>query len=675
MRTTWIVPAAGGLLLVAGLVGGCASASPSRAESGAGSGAATVARPPSPAELRATEIRALRGDVPAEAVERLGADLASENAAVRSEAAFRLGVSRHESAPARLREVSGEDAAAAAMGLGYHPDDSAEDALVALATDGTVEAMEALFSHYRWRGRPAPQALPDPRLLEFSSHPSVRGRASLGHLARTVKDPRVVPHLARLVQDVDWEVRRAAALGLVSSSANPWGAAEARQALPALRTLASDPNEHVRVAACRALSSFDSGAVLAPLRKNLADESYHVRTAAIAGLSRRKDMASADAFERIAREDPSVSVRHDAATSLAALDAPRAARLVDSLLRDDAEYVRSAAATVLAAQEGSAAVARIVDIASSDPHVRVRGGALSALKGKKGAGIEPLLRRVLTDDADPVLVNYACEVAASNDLRSLAPLVRAVPARFPGMDGADARAGALDALAGWEGVSDEGVLAAHENDPHPAVAFTAAKALAKRAGAEDDPEPRRTQVVGASEADMASPPRIPMMILETTRGRIHIRLFPEKAPIHVAHVTALANRGHYDGLTWHRVVGDFVIQGGCPRGDGSGAAGVSLPLEPTLEPFVRGTLGMPRSSHPDSGGCQLFIMHSRAPHLDVHYTAFGRVTNGLDRRRSDRRGRPHPVGARRPARRPPRRGAGRRRARVTSGDRAGMCGP
>jgi peptidyl-prolyl cis-trans isomerase B (cyclophilin B) len=118
--------------------------------------------------------------------------------------------------------------------------------------------------------------------------------------------------------------------------------------------------------------------------------------------------------------------------------------------------------------------------------------------------------------------------------------------------------------------------------------------------------------------------------VETDRGTMRIRLFPAQAPVHCAHVAALARAGFYDGLTWHRVVPDFVIQGGCPRGDGSGNAGVSLPLEPTRIPFQRGTLGMPRDSHPDSGGCQLFICHSRAPHLDAAYTAFGQVVDGFD---------------------------------------------
>jgi peptidyl-prolyl cis-trans isomerase B (cyclophilin B) len=86
------------------------------------------------------------------------------------------------------------------------------------------------------------------------------------------------------------------------------------------------------------------------------------------------------------------------------------------------------------------------------------------------------------------------------------------------------------------------------------------------------------------------------LIVETDGGTMRIRLDAGAAPIHASHVAHLASRGFYDGLTFHRVVPDFVIQGGCPRGDGSGNAGVTLPLEQTRIPFEKGTLGMPRSS-------------------------------------------------------------------------------
>ncbi|MDD5629298.1 MAG: peptidylprolyl isomerase, partial [Elusimicrobia bacterium] len=87
--------------------------------------------------------------------------------------------------------------------------------------------------------------------------------------------------------------------------------------------------------------------------------------------------------------------------------------------------------------------------------------------------------------------------------------------------------------------------------------------------------------------------------------------------------------GLYDGSVWHRVVSNFVVQGGDPRGSGWGDAGFSLRDEISRLRFERGTVGMPKAGK-DTGGCQLFITHLPAPHLDGRYTVFGRVTRGLD---------------------------------------------
>jgi peptidyl-prolyl cis-trans isomerase B (cyclophilin B) len=118
------------------------------------------------------------------------------------------------------------------------------------------------------------------------------------------------------------------------------------------------------------------------------------------------------------------------------------------------------------------------------------------------------------------------------------------------------------------------------------------------------------------------------LVLETTKGTIVIRLYPDEAPAHCVNIAALAGDGLYDGLTWHRVVGDFVIQGGCPRGDGSGNGGVVLPDEIGQRPYVRGTVGMPKGID-DTGGCQIFITHLPTPHLDGRYTVFGQVVEGF----------------------------------------------
>jgi len=95
----------------------------------------------------------------------------------------------------------------------------------------------------------------------------------------------------------------------------------------------------------------------------------------------------------------------------------------------------------------------------------------------------------------------------------------------------------------------------------------------------------------------------------------------------------LARRGFYDGTTFHRVVPDFVIQGGDRRGDGNGGTtwrGEPLRGEFTPRKFARGSLGMPRNDDPDSGGSQLFVTHRETPHLDGRYTLFGELRDGFE---------------------------------------------
>ncbi len=123
--------------------------------------------------------------------------------------------------------------------------------------------------------------------------------------------------------------------------------------------------------------------------------------------------------------------------------------------------------------------------------------------------------------------------------------------------------------------------------------------------------------------------RRPEIVLETTAGTMVLTVDAVRAPVHAVNLVLCAHAGVYDGTPWHRVVPAFVIQGGDPRGDGSGDAGYSLPDEITPLPFVRGALGMPKSDK-DTGGCQLFVMHCAAPHLDGAYTCYGEVVRGLD---------------------------------------------
>ena len=112
--------------------------------------------------------------------------------------------------------------------------------------------------------------------------------------------------------------------------------------------------------------------------------------------------------------------------------------------------------------------------------------------------------------------------------------------------------------------------------------------------------------------------------------QIRIEFFPEDAPKTVENFVTLAKKGFYNGLSFHRVVPDFVVQGGCPKGDGTGGPGYQIKAEFNTQKHVRGSVAMARSQHPDSAGCQFYITYGATPHLDNNYTVFGKVVSGME---------------------------------------------
>lgn len=129
----------------------------------------------------------------------------------------------------------------------------------------------------------------------------------------------------------------------------------------------------------------------------------------------------------------------------------------------------------------------------------------------------------------------------------------------------------------------------------------------------------------------------PIVTMEINEGKeIKIELYPEIAPNTVNNFISLVNEGYYNGLTFHRVIKGFMIQGGCPKGDGTGDPGYSVVGEFKENGFnndlahSRGVISMARSAHPDSAGSQFFIMHNDSPHLDNQYTGFGKVISGIE---------------------------------------------
>lgn len=143
--------------------------------------------------------------------------------------------------------------------------------------------------------------------------------------------------------------------------------------------------------------------------------------------------------------------------------------------------------------------------------------------------------------------------------------------------------------------------------------------------------------VEKSKEETPSPGGKEVAVIQTTLGTIVLEFFEEDAPNHVANFKKLAREGFYDGIYFHRVIPDFMIQAGCPltkdedrSNDGFGGPGYTIDAEFNSRKHLRGTLSMARSSDPNSAGSQFFICQKAQPSLDGQYTVFGQVLEGMD---------------------------------------------
>ncbi|MFN7623416.1 MAG: peptidylprolyl isomerase, partial [Acidobacteriota bacterium] len=248
-----------------------------------------------------------------------------------------------------------------------------------------------------------------------------------------------------------------------------------------------------------------------------------------------------------------------------------------------------------------------------------------------------LLRTILTEalrGPDPITRATAAELLAAAEGDSPVPqLVEALSiARQDRVN--DARLAILRALARHTDPAATKAIESGLNDPDYLVRRLAVDLLRAR-GARD--QTARLGIVGtlrrpgdyldlARRLNRGTPLRAR---ISTDRGLIELELFHREAPLTVDNLVSLARRGYFNGLTFHRVVPNFVIQGGDPRGDGEGGPGYQIRCEINTRPYLRGTLGMALSGK-DTGGSQFFITHSPQPHLDGGYTVFGQVVRGLE---------------------------------------------
>jgi cyclophilin family peptidyl-prolyl cis-trans isomerase/HEAT repeat protein len=259
--------------------------------------------------------------------------------------------------------------------------------------------------------------------------------------------------------------------------------------------------------------------------------------------------------------------------------------------------------------------------------------ALRALAAFKPLDLATVARDALRSE-DVIVRATAADILSelSPDADNSRALVEALPRAL--MDETDdAALSVLGALSKQPGAEASDAMRTALETTDYLVRRRAADLLRERAGGTD--ASRRVETVNTRnhradyERAAARIGKSVRAVVLTDKGAFTIELLPEDAPLTVDNFVGLARRSYFNGVAFHRVVPNFVVQGGDPRGDGNGGPGYQIRCEINMVPYGRGAVGMALSGK-DTGGSQWFVTHSPQPHLDGGYTVFGRVVEGMD---------------------------------------------
>jgi cyclophilin family peptidyl-prolyl cis-trans isomerase len=322
-----------------------------------------------------------------------------------------------------------------------------------------------------------------------------------------------------------------------------------------------------------------------------------------------------------------------ALAALAAGKDPKALDLAQAAAGSKEDALRARAAEAAGAI-GLPAAGAVLEKLAGDASPRVRTAALSAwlADDPKAAGAAEIARRALTDP-DPTVRGTAFDWLAEHPAVPLGNLAEALPAVY--QEGTQeeglAAVRAIAARAQGEPLERGAGIALLERltEGGPYVLRREAGESLGKLGQKVPPlEPAERVKDTEIYRQIVERTRQPRTVeIRTQRGTITVRLACPQAPMTCLNFLTLASQGFFDGLTFHRVVPDFVIQGGDPKGDGSGGPGYAIRDEINRLRYNRGVVGMALAG-PDTGGSQFFITLSPQPHLDGGYTAFGEVTAG-----------------------------------------------
>jgi cyclophilin family peptidyl-prolyl cis-trans isomerase/HEAT repeat protein len=446
--------------------------------------------------------------------------------------------------------------------------------------------------------------------------------------AMRLENAALKPVLVASLKSSDPQSRALAARGL--------GALKDAPSFDAVAPLVKDADAQVVIQAIRAVGAMGEARGVDLLTPLLRSPSPVVKSEALAALALLPPVASLRPTVVAQVGDPDPAVRGAALRALSRLDREDFALVLSGLDPDPERSVQAAKAAALG-EAGDEISQGILEAMLKDEQAGVLPAVLEALRKAKGPASADLLRRYL-EHADPVVRGAAAEGLAALGTGGVTPALLAAWKRSLADTELEARLAIVDALGAQK--EDASVVALREvagNDPARVVRARASAALKARGQEAVWPgfEPAsRTALdyrlaMGPYEAGTGPALFTPRAIVHTRRGRIEIHLDIVEAPLTSASFMDLARRGFYNGLPFHRVVPGFVVQGGDPRGDGSGGPGYTLRCEIGQRFYGRGAVGMALAGK-DTGGSQFFVAQSPQPHLDGGYTIFGRVASGME---------------------------------------------
>jgi cyclophilin family peptidyl-prolyl cis-trans isomerase/HEAT repeat protein len=573
----------------------------------------------------------------------LAAEAAEREPRVRATLLDSLGRTGTPAALARLVELlqGGDGAVAAraalALGVAARRGGAARVAGVplalAVALTAAEQPVEARYAGaYLLMAARRPEALPALRRCLGDADPDVRGLCAKAF--GDVGGPEDSAVLGRLLEDPVPRVAAEAARSLAKLAATCSGPCTALDALEALVPRVKRVARGLETPESPAGGAKAAGAADAPVETLARSADGHALLAVAqqglpafgAPLLVALRLALADAERGAASDLARADLGWLDCRLAAALDRQRGT-LADATgcgfgrVQDERRLALGLRETALAQGKGAADFA-VGYLSHRD--ARVRGAAVEAV------GARPVLRaatavRPLLEGEDLVVAGAAAAALGKMKAQGLAPALEPLAARVPREPGdlAEPVTGALVAL---QGKAAEPRFREWLKHPHANVRRVAAEALTQLTG-----QPVRSERVELP-ADTFRPAPAPagaLLVFRTAKGDITVRLDTEEAPLTSGNLYALARRGYFNGISFHRVVPDFVAQGGDPRGDGEGGPGYSIRCEMTRRPYTRGTVGMALSGK-DTGGSQFFFTHAPQPHLDGRYTAFGEVVSGMD---------------------------------------------